>query len=173
MRSGETVFLNASNAALISAPTNGMKPPGRSVGPVPEARRVKKPSGGLACFRSAGANRAEYNPMEHPVRVLHRQSQDRAAAADLNIIGMTTQTQNLARFARRPVQTQGNHATAGIPSNSSDRPDISAGEERPQTFQGGWPKLSSSRLCLSLNVSMHCQKHLVRCASRARFPISR
>src|SRR5450432_1187996 len=107
MRSGETVFFNASNAALISAPTNGMKPPGRSVGPVPEARRVKKPSGGLACFRSAGANRAEYDSIEHPVRVLHRQSQDRTAAADLNIIRVTTQTQNLARFARRPVQTQG------------------------------------------------------------------
>src|SRR6266851_1706870 len=120
----------------MSAPTNGIKPSRKAfrIGPL-EARRVDELSGRVLRLRRAGTDGAEHYPVEYAVRVLLCKPQDCATTADLDIVGMTTQAQNLERSGGPSVQLQTDHALAGIVADSFD---IMV-EVCIQTFQGAFP----------------------------------
>src|SRR5580658_11065619 len=85
--------------------------------------------------------------------ILFPQPQDCSATADFDVIGVRTQAQNSKRFAILLARkTKLNHATTRV-----------AGWPFFHKHQGAVPDASnSSRICLSLKVSMHCQNPLYR-----------
>src|ERR1700685_917222 len=97
------------------------------------------------------------------------QLKNRASAANFEIVGMCPQTEHLERAALARPQIQLHHTVADITSE----PFWFAGLASLQTFHGAGPRLNSSRRCLSLKVSMHCQNPLYLKASRAFFSIKR
>src|SRR5689334_5264687 len=113
---------------------------------------------------------AEYHPVELAVGILPGQLENGPPAPDFNVVGMASEAQDLQRPPAGAVQAELDHAPAVMATTpSGDRPAPFS-----QTFQGAEASaFSSSRRCLSLNVSMHCQKPSYFWASRAFLSISR
>ena len=103
---------------------------------------------------------AEDDPVEGHLPRLPDQLGDRAAAADLDVVGMRAHAQDAPNPAPELVDPDGRHAWAGArrrPRGGHQRAGPSAGEGR-QTSQGVRPwDCSSSRWRLSLKVSMEAQ----------------
>src|ERR1700730_5462185 len=96
----------------------------------------------------SNSNGAEYHPVEHAVRILCCQTKNRAATTDLNVVGMGTQAQDVQRTR-----------AIGLEVKPDQAPTPADGWPFFHKHQGAFPVASSSsRICLSRKVSMHCQK---------------
>src|SRR5262245_7079851 len=91
--------------------------------------------------------------------ILRRQSQNGSPAADFNIVGMTTQTEHRQPGMTAPVERKRNHAPVATSARPSGATSLSVASPLFHTFHGATLReFISSNRCLSLKVSMHCQK---------------
>ncbi len=95
---------------------------------------------------------AEHRPRHAQRGLRGEQREQRATAADLDVVGVGTDAQHVAQ------------ARSGVHEVERDHDRVSfASDGRSQTRHGGAPPATrSSSVCLSRNVSMHCQKHASR-----------
>src|SRR5262249_35046564 len=109
--------------------------------------------GGASRLFSANSISAENDPVKLRLRILSYQAQYGAATTYLDVVAMRTETQNLECTPGFPIEVKVNHMLTEIRSESLD-----GAATWFQTFHGAAPWFNSSRCCLSLKVSMHCQK---------------
>ena len=94
----------------------------------------------------------EHDPDDAQREAAGAELHHRTAAADLDVVGVGTDAQHVAQ------------ARSGVHEVERDHDRVSfASDARSQTRHGGTPPaIRSSSVCLSRNVSMHCQKHASR-----------
>src|SRR5579864_2998636 len=94
-----------------------------------EPRSLDKQGSCVACLCLPNSCSAEYDPVKHGAGILFGKSKDRAATADLNIVGMGAETKNLQLSVRGPIEAQRDHRSA----------DIFSERAGPDEFEDGLP----------------------------------